>query len=55
MVQKLPPLQEVNHNIPLIDDNKHYAYQLPCCANALKQQLSDKITEAGWWVMKSVP
>ena len=58
MVQKLPPLQEVNHNILLIDDDKHYAYHLPWCTDALKQQLSDKIrlyTDAGWWVMKSVP
>ena len=58
MVQKLPLLREVNHNILLIDDDKHYAYHLPCCADALKQQLLDKIrlyTDAGWWVMKSVP
>ena len=58
MVQKFPPLWEVNHNIPLIDDDKHYAYHLPRCADALKQQLSDKIqlyTDAGWWVMRGVP
>ena len=58
MVQKLPLLQEVNHNILLIDNHKHYACHLPCCADTLKQQLSDKIqlyTDAGWWVMKSVP
>ena len=58
MVNRLPPLQEVNHKIPLIEESKHYAYHLPCCTNALKQQLSDKIwlyMDANWWVMKSVP
>ena len=58
MVNRLPPLQEVNHRIPLIEESKHYAYHLPRCADALKQQLSNKIrlcTDANWWVMKSVP
>ena len=58
MVQKLPLLWEVNHNIPLIDNDKHYGYHLPYCTDALKQQLSDKIqlyTDVEWWVMKSVP
>ena len=58
MVQRLPPLREVNHNIPLIDASKHYTYHLPCCVDALKQQLSDKIwqyTDADWWIMKSIP
>ncbi|KDQ50817.1 hypothetical protein JAAARDRAFT_141400 [Jaapia argillacea MUCL 33604] len=26
---ELPPLREINHKIPLIDENKHYAYHLP--------------------------
>ena len=58
MVNRLPPLWEVNHRILLIEESKHYAYHLPRCADALKQQLSDKIrlyTDANWWVMKSVP
>ena len=58
MVQKLPPLREVNHNIPLIEDDKHYAYRLPRCTDVLKQQLLDKVqlyTDMGWWVMKSIP
>ena len=58
MVQKLPLLREVNHNIQLIDNDKHYPYHLPHCTDALKQQLLDKIqlyTDAGWWVMKSIP
>ena len=58
MVNRLPPLWEVNHRIPLIEESKHYAYHLPRCTDALKQQLSDKIQlymDANWWVMKSVP
>ena len=58
MVNRPPPLREVNHRIPLIEESKHYAYHLPHCADVLKQQLSDKIQlymDANWWVMKSVP
>ena len=58
MVNRLPPLREVNHRIPLIEESKHYAYHLPHCGDALKQQLWDKIRlymDANWWVMKSVP
>jgi hypothetical protein len=58
MVQRLPPLREVNHKILQIDASKYYSYHLPRYADALKQQLSDKIrqyTDANWWVMKSVP
>ena len=58
MVNRLPPLREVNHRIPLIEESKHYAYHLPRCTDVLKQQLLDKIrlyTDANWWVMKSVP
>jgi hypothetical protein len=48
----LPPLHEVNHKIPLIDESKQYNYYLPWCPEALKTQLIDKIQlykEAGWW------
>jgi hypothetical protein len=48
----LPPLREVNHKIPLIDESKQYNYYLPRCPEALKTQLIDKIQlykEAGWW------
>jgi hypothetical protein len=58
VVPKLPPLREVNHRIPIIDERKLYAYHLPRCPDALKQQLTDKIrqyTDAGWWILKSVP
>ena len=54
----LPPLREVNHTIPLIDDNKRYSYHLPRCPEALRTQLSDKIQrylEAGWWEARPVP
>ena len=55
---ELPPLREVNHRIPLIDEGKRYTYHLPRCPDSLRQQLSDKIRqymEAGWWEMKSTP
>jgi len=58
MVLKLPSLQEINHRISLIENEKHYAYYLLHCADVLKQQLSDKIwlySDTGWWIMKSVP
>lgn len=54
---KLPPLREVNHEIPLIDEDKHYGYYLPRCPDALKPQLMDKIgryTANGWWKLQSV-
>src|ERR1700722_15844428 len=48
----LPPLREVNHKIPIIDEEKQYSYYLPWCPDALKTQLIDKIQDyksAGWW------
>src|ERR1700720_1340759 len=48
----LPPLREVNHKIPIIDEEKQYNYYLPRCPDALKTQLIDKIQNyksAGWW------
>ena len=53
----LPPLREVNHKIPLKDDNMQYTYHLPRCPDAMKMQLSDKIqryTNAGWWEESNV-
>ena len=55
---KLPPLHEVNHQIPLVDEGKQYAYHLPRCLDSLKPQLAEKIqlyTNAKWWIMASVP
>jgi hypothetical protein len=39
----LPPLREINHRIPLIDENKWYNYHLPRCPNAMKPQLMEKL------------
>ena len=55
---KLPPLREVNHKIPLIDEKKVYNYHLPRCPDAMKSQLIDKIQlyrDAGWWDEANVP
>ena len=48
----LPPLREVNHKSPIINEEKQYNYYLPQCPDALKTQLIDKIQNyksAGWW------
>jgi hypothetical protein len=50
--EKLPPLREVNHRIPLIDENKRYKYHTPRCPDSLKPELVEKIAHymsAGWW------
>ena len=49
---KLPPLREVNHHIPLIDEKKRYKYHSPRCLDSLKPELMEKIAcymRAGWW------
>ena len=49
---ELPPLREVNHKIPLVDEEVNYRYHLPRCPDSLKPELMAKIkryTEAGWW------
>ena len=49
---RLPPLWEVNHQIPLIDRNKRYKYHTSRCPDSLKNELSKKIkcyTCAEWW------
>ena len=51
-LNKLPPLQEVNHRIPLIDEKKRYKYHSPRCLDSLKPKLMEKIARymrAGWW------
>ena len=58
VVEKLPPLCEVNHRIPLVDEGKQYSYHLPRCPDSLKPQLAEKIqlyTSAKWWIMASMP
>ncbi|KAI0258692.1 hypothetical protein BC834DRAFT_788099, partial [Gloeopeniophorella convolvens] len=54
---ELLPLRAINHKIPLIDENKTHRYHLPCCAEALKPQLLEKLQryiQAGWWERKAV-
>jgi hypothetical protein len=54
---RLLPLREINHKIPLIDDNKHYSYQLPHCPEVLHPKLMDKLQcyiDNGWWTPKAV-
>ena len=55
---KLPPLREINHRIPLINEAMVYHYHLPRCADAIKPALMEKIkryTNAKWWVPATVP
>jgi hypothetical protein len=53
---ELPPLREINHCIPLIEEKKRYNYHLPRCPEALRNALSDKLRkyeDAGWWVSQT--
>ena len=48
----LPPKREVEHQIPLIEEDKRYTYYMPRCPDYLKEQLWEKIEKyvaAGWW------
>ena len=50
---KLPPIWEVNHEINLIDPEKHIHYRLPKCPEHFRKELSQKIeryTTAQWWI-----
>ena len=50
---KLLPIQEVNHEINLIDPKKCIHYQLPKCTEHFHKELSQKIeryTTAQWWI-----
>ena len=54
---ELPPLREVNHDIPLIDEKLVYNYRLPKCPDTMRAQLLEKVaryTAAGWWIPKAV-
>jgi hypothetical protein len=53
----LPPFREVNHSIPLMDENKQYNYRLPKCADAFKEQFSLKLqryVDNKWWEERAV-
>ncbi|KAF8236147.1 hypothetical protein L208DRAFT_1253068, partial [Tricholoma matsutake] len=46
-----PPMREINHQIPLVDDHKKYHYCLPKCPDSMRQPLTDKIERycrVGW-------
>ena len=50
---KLPPIQEVNHEINLIDPEKRIHYHLLKCPEHFHEELSQKIeryTTAQWWI-----
>ena len=50
---ELPPLREINHKIPLIDESKTYHHRQPKCPDAFKPALMAKIeryTRAKWWI-----
>ena len=50
---KLPPIQEVNHEINLIDPEKCIHYWLLKCPEHFHEELSQKIeryTTAQWWI-----
>ena len=50
---KLPPIHEVSHEIPLIDESKQLEHRLPKHPEAFSSELTwkiDQYTSAGWWV-----
>ncbi|KAL1939365.1 hypothetical protein VTO73DRAFT_9921 [Trametes versicolor] len=52
---ELPPMREINHRIPLIDEQHRYHYHHPRCPDALRSELKtkmDRYLDAGWWEMK---
>lgn len=51
-LDELPPLREINHRIPLINESKIYHHWQLKCPDAFKPALMAKIewyTGAGWW------
>lgn len=55
---QLPPLREVNHEMPWKDEKMEYRYHLPKCADTLKVPLfekTEKYLKAGWWEQTNVP
>jgi hypothetical protein len=49
---KVPPLWEINHHIPLVDAEKKYNYYRPKCPDSMRKPLAEKISKyckAGWW------
>ena len=55
---QLPPMRDINHAIPLIDEKRVYSYYLPKCADSMKPLLLDKINryvENEWWEFATAP
>ncbi|KAF8240538.1 hypothetical protein L208DRAFT_1232345 [Tricholoma matsutake] len=49
---KLPPLRDINHHIPLVHEKKKYNYYHPKCPDLMRKPLTEKIArycKAGWW------
>lgn len=49
---QLPPMREVNHLIPYINEDARFKYHQPRCPSALMPELIteiDRYVEAGWW------
>ena len=54
----MPPVQEISHEINLIDPDLKPSYHLPKCPDVLCEELIQKIdryTAAGWWKHANVP
>src|SRR6202453_3979771 len=54
---ELPPFREINHRIPLMEEDLWYSYHLPHCPEVVQEELRQKITQytsARWWEMKAV-
>ena len=43
LLLKLPPIHEVSHEIPLIDESKQLKHRLPKCPEAFCSELTQKI------------
>jgi hypothetical protein len=54
----LPPLREINHEIPLINPNLRINHRAPKCPEPLRDELKQKVDRylnAGVWVRTSLP
>ncbi|KAF8238051.1 hypothetical protein L208DRAFT_1243969 [Tricholoma matsutake] len=50
--ERPPPMREINHQIPLVDEGKRYNYHLPQCPRfneAAPRQKDQEVLWAGWW------
>jgi hypothetical protein len=52
MPERILPMREVNHHIPLVDENTKYNYHPSKCLDSMRKLLTEKIEQycrAGWW------